>query len=323
MKWQSVLLVSVMLLALVSCGGGDSTSSGNGEDTIQGLHIVAALYDEGDPTNIDDNVMTIYFNEDIDPASLPPTQKINQAFEITGQGDFFPRSIQYELIDGFVPRLQITLESSTIAPEIGVSQIALNDAFIHSASGDVMANNAFVTFEAPYKLLKTGQTESYDDNGVTVAAGSLEDDGYFQKGQASSYKRDDVNGIVSDAVTGLMWQDTIPIGIRTWLTADNYASKNWSDTSGDTAATYCQTLSLGGHDDWRLPELTELLSIMKFGKASHSIDDIFSTLYINHYWSSTDNIAAHFSAWGVQFLNPDVKTNLKDISDGIRCVRNQ
>ena len=56
MKWQSVLLVSVMLLALVSCGGGDSTSSGNGEDTIQGLHIVAALYDEGDPTNIDDNL---------------------------------------------------------------------------------------------------------------------------------------------------------------------------------------------------------------------------------------------------------------------------
>ena len=44
-----------MAQAIISCGGGSSTPTK--EETIQGLHIVAALYDEGDPTNIDDNVM--------------------------------------------------------------------------------------------------------------------------------------------------------------------------------------------------------------------------------------------------------------------------
>jgi len=57
---------------------------------------------------------------------------------------------------------------------------------------------------------------------------------------------------ISDASTGLVWQDNNDtINIR----------KPQLNTSGDTIFTYCNNLELDGKSDWRVPSLNELASI--------------------------------------------------------------
>ena len=51
-----------------------------------------------------------------------------------------------------------------------------------------------------------------------------------------------------DSKTGLMWQDD---------SAAKYAQKDWNG-----AMSFCSQLQLGGHDDWRLPSIKELIQIL-------------------------------------------------------------
>ncbi len=112
------------------------------------------------------------------------------------------------------------------------------------------------------KLPKTGQTVSYQDG----------DDGYHQKGVTRSYTRDDGAQIVTDHVTGLMWQDD----------SSTIETKLWQD-----AIDYCESSQLGSFSDWRLPTIEELVSLIDFGKMKPSIDDIFQNINDKNYWSST------------------------------------
>ena len=71
------------------------------------------------------------------------------------------------------------------------------------------------------------------------------DDGYYQKGSPISPRFvDNGDDTITDRVTNLMW------------TKDDYG---WTDFSG--ALTYAHGLTTGGHTDWRLPNLVELMSI--------------------------------------------------------------
>ena len=54
------------------------------------------------------------------------------------------------------------------------------------------------------------------------------------------------DGTVSDINTGLMWQQVTAPGRYTWLQALNY----------------CETFNLAGYNDWRLPTIKELESIV-------------------------------------------------------------
>lgn len=47
--------------------------------------------------------------------------------------------------------------------------------------------------------------------------------------------------------------DIVTLDNRQWATVTNGTDIKWPD-----AETYCADLSLGGHDDWRLPTLVEL-----------------------------------------------------------------
>jgi len=100
------------------------------------------------------------------------------------------------------------------------------------------------------------------------------------------FTRDNVNEIVTDVTTGLMWEDT------------NHTLETMSMTQG---LQYCDNLELGGYTDWYLPNITELFAITDRNKYDPGINDIFqhyktfgrvdrplhdSTLGGN-YWSST------------------------------------
>ena len=67
---------------------------------------------------------------------------------------------------------------------------------------------------------------------------------------------DNGDGTVTDAVTGLMWQQT--------PTLDGGTFPSFLPTD---APTYCAGLSLAGHQDWRLPTEIELESLVDYGIA--------------------------------------------------------
>ena len=82
---------------------------------------------------------------------------------------------------------------------------------------------------------------------------------------------DNDDGTVTDTATGLMWQQGAP------------SSMTW-----EAALTYADGLALAGFNDWRLPTITELQSIVDFSRASPAIDtNWFPGTGVSYYWSST------------------------------------
>ena len=133
--------------------------------------------------------------------------------------------------------------------------------------------------------------------------------------------RDDAKEVVTSIRTGLMWQDDIAAETvkKPWLTPLNYykCTNNQTDfctdTAGDTAATYCENLSLGGYSDWKLPTKDEVVGILG--------SSVFTHVASNSYWSSTTNTNYSDFAWFVYFDGRNQKYGSKSFNSYVRCVR--
>ena len=139
---------------------------------------------------------------------------------------------------------------------------------------------------------KTGQTVSYQ-------AG---DDGTYTNGAAWPNPRFTVQAdtnCVLDNVTGLIWARN----------ANLAGAKTWS-----AAITYCEGLTYGGTNDWRLPNVREMLSLCDFGKVSPVLPagHPFSGVQLLEYWSGTTSAAYTPNVWtmhmGYGYMNTEVKT---------------
>ena len=136
----------------------------------------------------------------------------------------------------------------------------------------------------------TGQTTTY-------AAG---DDGDIRAGGSPSYT-DNADGTVTDNRTGLTWEQKTAANVNIqyiWQEALDYVAQLNAMNGGDGFA---------GHNDWRMPNIKELVSIVDYGRFNPSIDPIFGPttgLLGNYsYWSSTSWAAFYptVNAWGVEF----------------------
>lgn len=84
-----------------------------------------------------------------------------------------------------------------------------------------------------------------------------------------------------------------------WMRADSSSGLEWDD-----ALEYCNGLTLGGYDDWRLPDAHELQSIVDYSRSpdetnSAAIDPIFECTKISNeagdddfgwYWTNTTHL---------------------------------
>jgi len=105
---------------------------------------------------------------------------------------------------------------------------------------------------------------------------------------------DNGDGTVTDTCTGLMWQKQ---------TADITGDHEVHDddfTSWWNAVAYCESLEFAGHDNWRLPTLIELLSIVDWTRFRPAINPIFLSTS-EFYWSSTSVGTTNDYALGVSF----------------------
>ncbi len=127
-------------------------------------------------------------------------------------------------------------------------------------------------------LPKTGQTYYY----------SAGDDGDLKKGVSWPSPRfvDNANGIITDNLTGLMWEKAPTATTQTWV----------------DAITYANGLILDGYSDWRLPNKNELRSLINYGSgdnASWLNWQGFDNVQAGTYWSSTTFAPDTGSAWVV------------------------
>ncbi len=69
-----------------------------------------------------------------------------------------------------------------------------------------------------------------------------------------------------------------------WQKGTAPGTYNWQQ-----ALSHCETLSLAGYNDWRLPDINELQSIVDYTTYGPSIDQTYfpNTASESHYWSST------------------------------------
>lgn len=116
-------------------------------------------------------------------------------------------------------------------------------------------------------------------------------------------------GVVTDRVTGLMWQAAVSPTTYTW--AD--------------AKAYCGALVLAGHSDWRLPSRIELVSLVDFtiARPGPTIDaSAFPNAPSGTFWTaSTRALQETSSAWYVLFDTGFVFTDLMSLAHSVRCVR--
>ena len=87
---------------------------------------------------------------------------------------------------------------------------------------------------------------------------------------------------VIDKNTGLEWQKESGGYKKTW----------------DSALSYCDTLEYGGHADWRLPSIKELMTIVNYNKRPKlDVENFDADSKYYMWWSSTEYAADNTKAW--------------------------
>ncbi len=193
-------------------------------------------------------------------------------------------------------------------------------------------------------LPDTGQTSCFDGDGEIISCPAAGVSFYGQdaqySGNAPSYT-DNGDGTVTDNLTGLMWQQDPD-------TNSDGSIDSTDRISQSDAVSGVTTLTPDGYNDWRIPTIKELYSLIDFNGATGSGDLNSSTVpddavpYIDtdylmfgygsedrfidaQYWSTTDYVSTTMNNndtnFGVNFADGRIKGYPASGSRFVRYVR--
>ena len=139
----------------------------------------------------------------------------------------------------------------------------------------------------------TGQTLCYDWTAIMTCPSPGQDfygqDGSYLINPPSLTNNGD--GTITDNLTGLMWEQKTQ--------ANEQLLYTYSD-----AANYCETLDLGGHDDWRIPTRKEYSTLLNLGRVSPALDITYFPYYSPsievYYWTASPYQLDPTKMWTVQ-----------------------
>ncbi len=147
------------------------------------------------------------------------------------------------------------------------------------------------------QLPQTGQTRCWDENGVEIDCTGTGQDGEWPAGVVWPDPRftDNLDGTVSDNLTGLIWlANANCFGNQAWTTA--LSSTN---TLANGACGLDDGSAVG---DWRLPNVTELESLVDAEHSSPALPEGYYSFFTNvqvNYWSSSTHAFHTANAWYV------------------------
>ena len=119
---------------------------------------------------------------------------------------------------------------------------------------------------------------------------------------------DSATKVVYDTKASLIWDNSD-------LTQDS------SDLTWDEANAYCLANNLGGYT-WRLPEVSELESIVDYSNETRPVKEVFTGIQDAGYWTSTVDADASTKAWMIRFSHGASKIEEKSLNNTtfVKCV---
>jgi hypothetical protein len=176
----------------------------------------------------------------------------------------------------------------------------------------------------------SGQTTCYNATGSVIACAGTGQDGEKQAGATLAYQ-DNGDGTVTDLNTGLMWEKQ---------SDDNSIHDRDTLFTAAAAPGHITTLNSGNfanHNDWRMPNARELLSLVNYGVANPAIEasafhtNCFGGCTVSNcsctaffaYWTGTTVTNLPNAAFTVNFTDGTVNASAKNASftAAVRGVR--
>lgn len=156
------------------------------------------------------------------------------------------------------------------------------------------------------RVFQTGQQNCYDENGYITDCHDTGQDGEFQAGMKyKKYRFIENTHLIFDKATGLTWLKNANIYKQTadWKLAFNLVLQMNRE-------------SKYGHNDWRVPDITELESLTDMGRHSPalSVDHLFTDVQ-DFYWSSTTSMYDTSYAWTLYMIDGAIGVGHKPLSE--------
>ncbi len=268
--------------------------------------------------------VSITFNEVIDPTLITTANFYLNKDTTVIEGNVTSTDLVISAATSTKPAVKQTM--ATFSPVTNLDFGAVYTATVTTGIKDLAGNPMAATYTMSFKTMDTpaakipdtGQTASYtntfgEDSDYSINPMSFTDNG---------------NGTVTDNVTGLMWPKNDDDLTHYW---------DWDDGAAVAAINYCQSLSLGGYADWRLPSIHELVSIVDYGKSSPAVNTTyFPNVKSAYYWfvegegfSLGGGAGTNYGGYayyvlcvrGAQYPNPNVVDNgdetMTDVNTGL------